>query len=82
MVIAVVFLFAAFIRYTLRTDELDRKMTVESLAIAGGATALIAIMYGSLEAISMLPRPHAIWTFQTFIVGFPIVRVLLRHRYK
>jgi hypothetical protein len=80
--IPVVFFFAAFVRYTLRTDELNRKMLLDSYAIAGGVTALIAIMYGSLESMSMLPRPHAIWTFGTFVFCFAIARHFLRRRYK
>ncbi len=83
MPIPVVFVFIAFVRWTLRTDELNRKVTVESLAIAGGATALIAFIYATLGFISIgLPRPHAIWTYNTFVFGFIIVRVLFRRRYK
>lgn len=82
-ILSVIFFFAAFARWTLRTDELTRKITVESLAIAGGMTALIALIYGFLEPLSIgLPRPHAIWTFQMFVFGQAIVTLFLRRRYK
>jgi hypothetical protein len=77
-----VFFFAAFVRWTLRTDELTRKMTVESLAIAGGITALVAIMYGALLEPIGFPRPHAMWTSNMFIFSQAIVSVFVRRHYK
>src|ERR1022692_3519527 len=44
--IPAVFVFASIVRYLLATDELLRRIAVVSLALAGGATALIAVTYG------------------------------------
>jgi hypothetical protein len=83
MIVATIFAFTSFVRWTLRTDELNRKTTIESAAIAGGATALIAIIYTFLESMSIgFPRSHTIWTYHTFIFGFAIANVFLRRRYK
>src|ERR1035438_10785939 len=59
--IPAVFVFASIVRYLLATDELMRRIAVISLALAGGATALIAVTYGLLEGDG-LPRPSAWWT--------------------
>src|SRR4051812_12720991 len=40
-VIPATFLFAAVVRYVRGMDELGRRICIDSLAIAGGATALI-----------------------------------------
>jgi amino acid transporter len=79
--IPLVFLFVAIVRYTLRTDELDRKIVVESSAIAGGATALIALMYSFLEGAGY-PKPHAMWAYFTFMISLVIASLFFRRRYK
>ena len=79
--IPIVFVFAAMARHTLRTDELNRKKTVESLAMAGGMTVLIALMYGLLETIGF-PRPQANWTAYTFICSNAIATFFVHRRYK
>ncbi|HXB01736.1 MAG TPA: hypothetical protein VNV15_02830 [Opitutaceae bacterium] len=76
-----VFFFVAAVRYTLRTDELNRKIIVESSAIAGGATALIALMYSFLERAGY-PKPHAQWAYFTFMISFAIAALFFRRRYK
>jgi hypothetical protein len=79
--IPIVFVFAAMVRYVLRTDEFDRKVTVESLALAGGATALIAATYGLLEAAGF-PKQSAWWTYSVFMIGWIVAKVIVLRRYK
>jgi hypothetical protein len=79
--IPIVFVFAAMVRYVLRTDEFDRKVTVESLALAGGATALIAATYGLLEAAGF-SKQSAWWTYSVFMIGWIVAKVIVLRRYK
>jgi hypothetical protein len=79
--IPIIFVFAAIVRYLLRTDEFDRKVTVESLALAGGATALIAATYGLLEA-SGFPKQSAWWTYSVFMIGWGVAKFFVLRRYK
>jgi hypothetical protein len=79
--ISLVFFFVAVVRYTLRTDELNQKIIVESSAIAGGTTALIALMYSFLEG-SGYPKPHALWAYFTFMISWVIATLFFRRRYK
>jgi hypothetical protein len=83
LMVPLLFMFFTSVRYILRTDELNRKIRIESLAIAGGMTALIAAIYMLLECMSIgFPRPHAAWTLFTFLFIDLIVTLLLRRRYK
>jgi len=79
--IPLVFVFAAIVRFLLRTDEFIRKTTVESLAISGGATALIAVTYGLLEAAGF-PKQSAWWTYSVFMIGWLVAQPFVRRRYK
>ncbi len=65
MMIPAVCMFASIVRFVLHSDELYRKMIVESFAIAGSATALVAVIYAFLEGVGF-PKQHAIWTFLTY----------------
>jgi hypothetical protein len=80
-VIPIAFLFAAIIRYLSRVDELQRRIVVESLALAGGATALLAVTYGFLEG-SLLPRPSAWATYTAFMVAWAVSAFILKRRYQ
>jgi multisubunit Na+/H+ antiporter MnhB subunit len=79
--IPIVFVFAAIIRYLLRTDEFIRKTTTEAAAIAGGATALITLMYSLLEGAGF-PKQHAIWTYSTFMIIWLVALPFVLRRYK
>jgi hypothetical protein len=80
-VIPAVLVFAAIVRYLLATDELIRRTAVDSLALAGGATALIAVTYGLLEG-NGLPRPSAWWTYSIFMASWIIASFFVRRRYR
>ncbi len=80
-IIPVGFIFASIVRFLFRTDEFIRKATVESLALAGGATALIAATYGLLEAAGF-PKQSAWWTYAAFMIGWIIASPFVWRRYK
>jgi len=80
-VIPVFFVFAAIVRVVLGTDELYRRICVDSLALAGGATALIAVTYGLIES-DYFPHLSAWWTYMTFMVAWIIASLFVRRRYR
>jgi hypothetical protein len=67
--VPIAFVVAAMARYLGGTDELQRRKIVDSLALAGVATALLALSYGLMEGEG-LPRPSAWWTYATFMVSW------------
>ena len=50
----------AYVRYLRWVDELERRIALESLAIAFGGTAAITFGYGFLENVGL---PHVNWMF-------------------
>ena len=50
----------AYVRYLRGVDELERRIALESLAIAFGGTAAVTFGYGFLENVGL---PHANWMF-------------------
>jgi len=80
MMIPTVCMFASIVRFVLHSDELFRKVLIESFAISGGVTALIALMYSFLEGAG-LPKQHAIWMYSTFMIGSVIASFFLMRRY-
>ena len=79
--IPVVFVFAAVVRLLRGTDELYRRIIVDSLAIAGGATALLAVTYGLIES-DHFPHLSAWWTYSTFMVAWIVAQFFVRRRYR
>jgi len=80
-VIAIFFVFAATVRFLLRMDELCRRICVDSLAIAGGATALIAATYGLIES-DHFPHLSVWWTYVTFMVAWLVATFFVRRHYR
>jgi hypothetical protein len=79
--VPMIFVFIAVVRFLAGTDEFQRRILVESLAIAGGATALIALTYSFVEG-DPLPRPSSSWTWTAFMVLWLISTFVLRLRYR
>ena len=79
--VPVLFVFAAVVRVLRRTDELSRQICVDSLAIAGGATALLAVTYGLIEG-GRFPHLSAWWTYVTFMAAWLIATFVVRRRYQ
>jgi hypothetical protein len=80
-VIPMAFVVVAVARFLCGTDELERRKVVESLAVAGVTTALIALTYGLVEGEG-LPRPSAWWTFVTFMVAWIASAFFVRRRFQ
>jgi len=80
-IIPVIFIFASVVRFLLATDELQRQIVVNSLALAGGATALLAVTYGLLECDG-LPRLSAWWTYAVFMSSWIVAAYFVRRRYQ
>ena len=80
-VIPTILLFAAIVRLVRRTDEFLRQVCVDSLAIAGGATALLAVTYGLIEG-ERFPHLSAWWTYVTFMVAWLVASWFVRRRYQ
>jgi len=79
--IPAVLVFASIVRFILATDELIRQVAVDSLALAGGATALAAVTYGLVEGDG-LPRPSAWWTYAAFMVSWIVSGYFVRRRHQ
>jgi hypothetical protein len=79
--IPVILMFAAIIRLVRGTDELLRRIFVDSLAIAGGVTALLSVTYGLIEG-DLLPPLSAWWTYSTFMIAWLIAGFFVRRRYR
>ena len=69
------------VRYMRETDEFERRMQTESLAIAGGVTAMLAVTYGFLE-IAGLPHLSAWWTWCVLMLAWAIARPLVGRHYQ
>jgi len=80
-VVPVIAVFVAVVRWLQATDEFNRRIIVDSLAIAGGITALLAATYGFAES-DLLPRPSAWWTWCVFMFAWAICAMILRRRYQ
>ncbi len=80
-IIPVIFLFLAIVRYVLATDELMRRMIVNSLALAGGATVLLAVTYGLIEGEGF-PFISAWWTYGVFMTSWIIAGYFVRRHYQ
>jgi len=80
-IIPVTFAFVAIVRFVRATDEMQRQIIVNSLALAGGATALLAVTYGLLEG-DVLPRPSAWTTYTTFMTCWIIAGLFVRRHYR
>jgi hypothetical protein len=80
-IIPVICVFASVVRFLLATDELQRRIVVNSLALAGGATALLAVTYGLLEADG-LPRLSAWWTYAVFMSSWIVAGYFVCRRYQ
>jgi hypothetical protein len=80
-VIPVVAVFLAVLRFLRATDEFDRKILLESLAVAAGITALLAITYTFLENAG-LPRPEAWWTWVALVGSWGVAKPIVTRFYQ
>jgi len=69
------------VRYFRDTDEFERRMMTESLAIAAGVTALLSATYAFLENAG-LPPLSAWWTWSVLMGSWAIARMTVCRRYR
>ena len=79
--IPIAFVFAAIVRYMGSIDELQRRIQIESLSLAAGITALLAITYGFLETVG-LPHLSAWYTYAAVMVAWIIAQPFVARRYR
>ena len=80
-IIPTLLLFAAIIRFIRGVDERLRQIFIDSLAIAGGLTALLAVTCGLIEG-DAFPPLSAWWTYSTFMAAWLVVSFFVRRRYQ
>lgn len=73
-------IIAAFIRFLLSIDELQRQIHLEALAVAAGITAALAMTYTFLEGVG-LPHSQAWWAFVCLDVSWGFALPFVKRRY-
>ncbi|MDP9018487.1 MAG: hypothetical protein M3N19_09220 [Candidatus Eremiobacteraeota bacterium] len=79
--IPIVFVFVAMVHYMAATDELERQIKFESLALAAGITALASVTYGFLE-LAGFPPLSAWFTYLTVMISWAIATPFVARKYK
>ena len=78
----VVWVMWAVIKYLGRADELQRRVLIESLAIAAGVTAFLSLSYGFLEDMAGFPHVPLWWVFMVIDLVWAASGCILWRRYK
>jgi len=79
--VPIVFVWLTILRYWATTDELERRVMLESLGVAGAITALLAATYGFLEGAG-LPHLSAWWTWTVFMASWLVGRLIVQRFYE
>lgn len=74
--------FRAVIQYLARADELQRRVQLEALSIAAGATAFLCLTYGFLEDLAGFPHLSMWWGFVVVDLVWGAAAFFLWRRYK
>lgn len=80
-IVPIAFVFTAIVRYVGSIDELQRRIHIESLALAAGITALLAVTYGFLETVG-LPHLSAWFTYAAVMLAWLIAQPFVARRYR
>lgn len=80
-VFPVIVVFVAVVRWLRNTDEFNRRIVIEALAIAAGITALCSAAYGFLEG-DYLPRLSIWWTWSILMGSWLVASLVLKRRYQ
>lgn len=78
----VIWIMCSLVVFLSRTDELQRRVYLESLAVAAGVTAFLSLTYGFLEDFAGLPHIPAWWTFVLISTVSGATGCLLWRRYR
>ena len=81
-VLPVTWVIWAVIKYLRRADELQRRVHIESLAIAAGVTAFLSLSYGFLEDMAGFPHIPLWWAFMVIDLVWAGAGCILWRRYK
>ncbi len=74
-------LMVALVRYLRDIDELQRRIQLEAIGMAFGATALITFCYGFLQNVGFPPL-DAIWIGPAMVVLWGMTSALATRRYQ
>lgn len=80
-VVPVALLVPAVVRYFRDTDEFERRLTTDSLAIAAAVTAILSVTYAFLE-LAGLPHLSAWITWTVLMFTWAIARCIVARRYQ
>ena len=79
--IPVIFMVPVVVRFLRDTDEFERRIVTDSLAIGAGITAMLSVTYGFLE-IAGLPHPSAWWTWIVLMASWGLARCFIARQYR
>jgi hypothetical protein len=80
-VIPISYALVAQVRLTRCLDELQRTIQLEGLAISSGATGIIALSYGFLQAFANAPNLSWIYVYPLLAFTWAIGMMIARARY-
>jgi hypothetical protein len=80
-VIPIGFALWAFLRQLGRMDELQRRIQLDAIATAAGATGMITATWGFLELAGVPPLP-TIWVFPLLIALWGLATAFFSRRYQ
>lgn len=72
---------AAFVRFLARMDDLQRRIQLEALGLAFGATGILTFAYGFLEGIGF-PNVSWIYIFPAMVALWGLGLVVATWRYR
>jgi hypothetical protein len=81
-IVPLLWAFRAVIQYLARADELQRRVQLEALSIAAGATAFLCLTYGFLEDLAGFPHLSMWWAFVVVDLVWAAAAFILWRRYK
>ena len=77
----IIVVFIAVLQLLQGVDEFERRILIESLALAAGITAILSVTYGFLENAGF-PTLSAWWTWTAVMGSWFISSLILRSRYR
>jgi cytochrome c oxidase subunit IV len=75
------FMVPIMVQYLRESDEFERRIVTESLAVAAGITAMLSVTYGFLESFVGMPRPSAWFTWVAVMGSWFVARFFVARHY-
>ena len=79
-VIPIAFALVAFLRFLNRMDELQRRIQLNAIGFAAGATGMVTLTLGFLESAG-LPCLSWVWIFPMLIAFWGVATFVVSRRY-